>query len=170
MNTLGLPELRGAGVRRLVLHVTQLGQWNMTANRMAELRGPPRWCLIVTDVADTSGAPALERATPRRWIEVHRILSGQSRFGVRIGLQHRAEQHFGVGVGGKAIDVFSRTRLAESALVEHRHAIGHGTHHRQVMRDKNIGCPMIGLELGQQVQDGGLNRNIECRRHLIAQH
>jgi hypothetical protein len=61
-----------------------------------------------------------------------------------------------------------KDRFRTVGLVEHRHAIGQGTHHRQVMRDKDIGRPAISLELGQEIEDGGLNRYIKGRRHLVA--
>jgi hypothetical protein len=78
---------------------------------MAKLGGLPRWCLIVTDVTDMPGAPTMKRTSLGRGEQVYRILSGEYRFCIRIGLQHCTKQHFGVGVRGRAIDVFGGAHL-----------------------------------------------------------
>ena len=100
----GRPLLRRDDVRRLLLHATQLGRWNMTADLMARLGGPPRWCFLVTDVADTPWAAALERTTPGWRKQVHHVLGRERRPGVGVRFQNGAEQHLGVGVRGQAIN------------------------------------------------------------------
>jgi len=65
--------LNSVGRSRLILHVAQLGQWNMTADRMARPGGSPRWRLIVTDVTDMPGAPAMKRTSLSRGEQVYRV-------------------------------------------------------------------------------------------------
>ena len=69
---------------------------------------------------------------------------------------------------GREKDFIRGTYLAKSTLVENGYAVGQGTDHCEIMRDKNIGGSPIRLELAQQIQNRGLDRYIERRRHLVA--
>ena len=42
-------------------------------------------------------------------------------------------------------------------------------HHREIVADEQIGQIVLGLEVGQQVQNLGLNGNVE-RRHRLVEH
>ncbi len=102
-NAFGPPLLGGDGVRCLLLYAKQLGQWNMTADRMAQLRGPPRWCLIVTDAADTPGAPALVRASLGRGKQVRHILGRERLFDLLSGATCRDSQGHKTEIGANIV-------------------------------------------------------------------
>ncbi len=85
----------------------QFIEGNVAGNRMALLARLPRRRFPVTDLANAPRTAPL-KGTSERWRrEFNDTLGRQSGRGVGIGLQHRAEQHLGVGVGGKAIDVLA---------------------------------------------------------------
>ena len=68
------------------------------------------------------------------------------------------------------VDIRHRPHLADPSLIEHSHPVSDGADDGQVVRDKEIGCATIGLEPGQELQDGGLNRYIKRGGHFVAQH
>ena len=58
--------------------------------------------------------------------------------------------------------------LHDPAEVHHRHPVGDVLHHRQVVRDEQVGQPELLLQVLQQVQDLGLDRHVERRDRLVA--
>ena len=61
-----------------------------------------------------------------------------------------------------------RCDLDESAEVHHRHAMAHVAHDRQVVRDEQEREPELTLEIGEEVQDLGLDRDVERGDGLVA--
>jgi hypothetical protein len=63
-------------------------------------------------------------------------------------------------VGGAALD--------DLALVQDVDAVGHLTHHGEVVRDEQVADPELHLQGAEQVQDLGLHRHVERRHRLVA--
>ena len=45
--------------------------------------------------------------------------------------------------------------------------VGHLAHHRQVVGDEQVGQPQVGLQLGQQAQDLGLDEDVQGGDGLV---
>jgi len=58
--------------------------------------------------------------------------------------------------------------LDDAAEVHHRHAVGHVLHHREVVRDEQVGEPEAALQFLQQVHHLRLDGDIERAHRLIA--
>ena len=112
----------------------------------------------------------MERATLGRWRQFHDVISQQDGRLVRHRLQHRAQQYLGVGVRWRGINLGGGPDLAQPPLVQHRHPVCQGPHHRQVVRDKQVGGALVALELVQQFKHRGLHGHIQRRGHLVTQH
>jgi hypothetical protein len=59
-------------------------------------------------------------------------------------------------------------QLHQAAEVEHGDAIRQVAHDAEVVRDEKVGDLLVGLQLGEQVEDRRLDRDIERRCRLIA--
>ena len=62
---------------------------------------------------------------------------------------------------GQGIDLVGRPDLAQASLIEHRHPPGDRADDGEVVRDEDVGGATIGLKPHQQIEDHGLNRDIE---------
>ena len=71
---------------------------------------------------------------------------------------------------GRRVNLLDRPYLAHPPLIQYDHTIGDGANNCQIVRDEEVGHAPIGLEFGQQFQDGSLNRNIERGGHFVTQH
>ena len=100
------------------------------------------------DVADQDQAPAL----------------GLDR---RIGDRHRADQGGRVRVQRIAVELERRGLLDHLAQVHDRDPVADVAHHAQVVRDEQVGQPELLLQLREQVDDLGLDRDIQRRDRLV---
>ena len=57
--------------------------------------------------------------------------------------------------------------LDDPPEIHHRDAVGDMPHHRQIMRDEEVGEAEFALEILQQVDDLRLDRDIERRHRLV---
>ena len=73
------------------------------------------------------------------------------------------------GCGGGGEQLLHRRGLDDLAQVHHRHPVGDVPHHRQVVRDEQVGQPQLFLELLQQVDHAGLDGDVQ-RRDRLVQH
>ena len=62
----------------------------------------------------------------------------------------------------------ARRELDDAAIGHHRDPIGHVVHHGEIVRDEQEGQPALGLEILEQVEDLGLDRDVERRDRLVA--
>ena len=53
--------------------------------------------------------------------------------------------------------------------VHYRHPVGHIAHHPEIVRDEEQRESQFPLKLAQEIQDLRLNRDVQRRRHLVAQ-
>jgi len=52
----------------------------------------------------------------------------------------------------------------------HRHAVRQAAHHRKIMRDEQHRHLLLAADTQQQIKDTRLNRHVQRRQHLVAQH
>ena len=86
----------------------------------------------------------------------------------RSGLRDRCQQCPGVGVGGPPVDLLGGTDLAHLAEVHHHDPVAHVLDHGQVMRDEQHGQAVALLHLLEQVEDLGLDRDVQRGHGLVA--
>ena len=86
----------------------------------------------------------------------------------RIGLRDSRQQRVGVRVDGIAEQHFARRHLDDLAGAHHHDPVGDIVHHREVVRDEQIGDFELLLQILQQVEDLGLDRDIQRRDRLVA--
>ena len=84
--------------------------------------------------------------------------------------RHGGEQRLGVGVVRAGEHRLGRPDLHHPAEVEHHDPVRQVPDHPQVVRDEQVRDPLGFLQVGQQVEDGGLHRDVERRGRLVADH
>jgi hypothetical protein len=67
-----------------------------------------------------------------------------------------------------AIERVRRPDLHDPAEIEHRDAVAHVPHHREVVRDEDQRQPPRAPDLAQQVDDMRLHRDVERGHGLVA--
>ena len=87
---------------------------------------------------------------------------------VRVRLGDRGQQRLGVGMGGVPVQVVGRGHLDQLPQVHHRHPVAHVLDHGQVVGDEDHGETEPGLEVGQQIEDLGLDGHVEGGDRLVA--
>ncbi len=90
----------------------QFIEGNVAGDRMALLGRPPRRRFPVTNLANAPRTAPLKRTSEGWRREFNDILGRQAGPNIGIRLQHRAQQHLGVGMRRQAIYFFRRTYLA----------------------------------------------------------
>ena len=76
--------------------------------------------------------------------------------------RHRREQRLGVRVMGTGEDRPGRPVLHHPAQIEHGDAVGEIAHHSEVVRDEDIAHALAALQVGEEIEDGRLHRDVEC--------
>ena len=61
-----------------------------------------------------------------------------------------------------------RSLLHDPPQIHHRDAPGDLPHYREVVGDEQVGEPPIALEIGEQVEDLGLHRDVQRGDRLVA--
>ena len=79
----------------------------------------------------------------------------------RIGHGHGGQQRLRVGVGRALVDLLLVAGLHDLAEVHDRDAVTDVSHDRQVMGDEDVGEPELVLELLEEVDDLGLDGDVE---------
>ena len=82
-------------------------------------------------------------------------------------LWRRTDQALGVFLPGVLVDRIGGSELDEQAVVHDRHHVGHELDHAQIMADEDVCQAPRFLEVLEQVQDLGLDRNIQRGNRLI---
>ncbi len=78
-----------------------------------------------------------------------------------------AEEGLQVGMLRAAEDVVDGARLHDLAMVDHNHLVGHVRHHAEVVRDEEDGHAEVPLQLLHELQDLGLDGDVERRGRLV---
>ena len=87
---------------------------------------------------------------------------------VTVDARDRRQQGLGVRVVWSVEHVVGLADLHDAAEVHHRDAIGEVAHHTEVVADEHVTGALLDLQLGQQVEDGGLHRHVERAGRLVA--
>ena len=64
----------------------------------------------------------------------------------RVGQRHGREQRPGIGVERMGEELVGRGQFLQFTLVDDRDPVADEPHHTQIMRDKEIGQPMLFLQ------------------------
>src|SRR5690606_990682 len=77
-------------------------------------------------------------------------------------------QALSIGMAWFSKKICRRSMLDDFSQIHHGDFIRQVAHHREVVRDEQVGKPEIVLKRPEQVEDLRLDRNIERRNRLIA--
>ena len=91
-------------------------------------------------------------------------------FGIGVGHRHRRQQCPGIGMQRLAEQRVAVGHLDDAAQVHHRDAVADVAHHGQVVRDEEIGQAQPLLQVHQHVHHLRLDRHVEGRDRLVADH
>src|SRR3984885_565068 len=64
-------------------------------------------------------------------------------------------------------DVLDVAGLDDRAVLHHQHPVAHVMDHAQVVGDEQVGNTELLLKVGEQVEDAGLDRDVECGHRLV---
>jgi hypothetical protein len=81
--------------------------------------------------------------------------------------RHRSQKGLRIGMLGRNIESLAVGHFHEFPAIHHAHPVAQEADHGQVVGDKEIREPQPLLEIDDQVQDGGLGRNIQERGRFI---
>src|SRR5262245_57897300 len=153
---------RGRGPRHLLVdHVA----CRLVAAVIDQLRD-----LHVAQTLDGHGAPGMEAAAGGR-IEGRRHVALQDDarpLAVGIGHRNSGEQRLRVGVERPLVEILAPRRLHDLPKVHDRDAVADVLDDREVVRDEQVGDPVLLLQVDQQVHDLRLDRDVERRDGLVA--
>src|SRR3954453_12105477 len=134
----------------------------------AELRLEQR----LLDGADLLALPAarVETARRRRVGRAGHVAAEDLALAPRAGARDRdrREQRAGVGVARVRVQVLALRKLDDLAQVHHGHAVAHVPDDGQAVRDEDDREAELALEVGEEVEDLGLDRDVERRHRLVA--
>ena len=85
----------------------------------------------------------------------------------RVRERDRRQERLGVGVLRAPVHLVGRTLLDDPPEVHHRDPVAHVAHEREVVRDEEVREPELLLEVAQQVDDIGLDRDVEAAHRLV---
>ena len=88
----------------------------------------------------------------------------------RVGHRHRRQQRLRVRMPRFAEQRVAVGDLDDAAQVHHRHAVADVAHHREVVRDEQVRQMQPLLQLHQHVDHLRLDRHVERRHRLVADH
>ncbi len=108
-----------------------------------------------------TGSPlAVGRA---RQIAVQHLPLGRPR-PLGIGHRHRLQQRLRVRMERMRVELVAWCALDDPAEVHHRDLVRDVLDDGEVVRDEEVGQPEVALQVGQQVDDLGLDRDVERAR------
>ena len=87
---------------------------------------------------------------------------------VRVGDRDRRHERLRVRVARVAEELLAVGQLDDAAQVHHRDAIADVLDHAHVVGDEEVGQPELALEVLEQVEDLGLDRDVERGHRLVA--
>ena len=88
----------------------------------------------------------------------------------RVRQRHRGQQGLGVRVAWPGVQLAGLGHLDDLAEVHHRDPVADALHHRQVVGDEQVGQAQLLLQIVQQVEDLGPDRDVQRRDRLIGDH
>ena len=82
----------------------------------------------------------------------------------------RLEQRRAVRVRGVGDDLLDGAGFDDPPAVDDGDPVGHGRRHREIVGDEHEGGAAVAAELADQLEDLGLDRDVERRRRLVGEH
>ena len=118
------------------------------------------------------GAAGVEEAARRR-VDRRRDVAGEDdavrRAGaIRVGDHRRREQRHGVGMARRAEEIPNRGHLDDLPQVHDRHPVAHVLDDGEVVGDEEVGEAELALQVLEEVDDLGLDRDVQGRHRLVA--
>jgi hypothetical protein len=92
------------------------------------------------------------------------------RLRVQARTRHGGQQGARVRVLRRTQHFIDRSLLDDTAQVHHRHGVRQMIDDGEVVGDEQVGEPEIGLQVGEQIENLRLHRNVERRGRLVADH
>src|SRR5882762_955895 len=99
------------------------------------------------------------------------MIPTEGRVKLRVSLPapgHRGKQQTRVRMLRAGVDLVRAGDLDDLAVLHHHHLFGHVADHRQVVRDEQVAHCVFVLQILQEVQQLGLDRDVERRDRLVA--
>jgi hypothetical protein len=84
-----------------------------------------------------------------------------------VGLQDGREQRLRVGMAGRVVDRIPAADLDDTARIHDPDPVRDMADDREIMRDEQVGEAELALQILEQVDDLGADRNIERRDRLV---
>jgi hypothetical protein len=78
------------------------------------------------------------------------------------------EERLCVGVERPLVKFISVRYLHQPSQIHYCHTVADMAHHREVMRDEEIGDAKLFLDIIEKVDDLGLDGNVQSRNRLVA--
>src|SRR5579875_3048788 len=153
------------------LDAPQLLERDVTGNEMSLARVLHGRRLAITDIAQLPRTAAGKAATLRQ-VDRARGFAAESDALLRdggVGDGNRGEQRLGIGVVGWIEDCLDGTGLHDLAKVHDDDVVCDMPHERQIVADEQHGGALLHLDLEEQVDDSGLDRDVERRDWLVRQ-
>ena len=131
---------------------------------------PPLWFYFLAQLL-SQRASGVEIATTRRIGRTGHVASQNNPlafpFDDRVGDRDSRKERLGIWMQRLVEKFFLRSQLYHLAQVHNRSAVRDMPHHAQVMGDKQIRQPKLLLQLFEQVDNLGLDGDIQGRDGLI---
>src|ERR1700748_2392089 len=157
----GMLSLRAASSKRGV-SVARIGAARaeqMTAHDMAVTNRVVGRHLLLALPAQRYGAAIRVDTAARR----SRARRGRTRRG-----RASAEQDLGIGMAAPIEEIVGACGLDDLAAIEHHDTVRDIADYREIVRDEQIGDLPGLLQLHEQIEDRGLDRDIERRGRFVA--
>lgn len=89
---------------------------------------------------------------------------------IRVEGRDRREKRTGIGMARLGEQHARRRRLDDGAQIHHRHHVADMRHHAEIVTDEQDGQAQFVTQRLQQVQDVGLDGNVQGRHALVGHH
>ena len=86
---------------------------------------------------------------------------------LRVGVEAGGEQAAGVGLDGALEDLAHAAGLDDAALLHDHDVVGEVADHRQVVGDEDEGDAEVAAQVGEELDDLGLDRDVEGGDGLV---
>ena len=106
----------------------------------------------------------------RRRREITLQLDGRRAFARILDLRDGGQQRLGIGMGGGVQHFGGLAFLDDAAKIHHRDAVTDIADYRDIVRDEQIGQAEFALQLFEQFDDLRLDRDVQRRDRLVADH
>ena len=145
----------------------QLVPLQMAADRVVAFALDERRLLLLADRPDLARAAGVED-TSRRRPHRARDLALQAQGTARLLRRRGRHEALRIGMVRAEEHGLRRTDLHQPPEIQHGDTVRDVAHHPQVVAHEEVAHPLLGLEVGEQVEDRCLHRHVERRGRLVA--